>query len=222
MIGIRGKPAAFLPRKVALMSQSVFEALRATFDQLSVAVLILSASGRILFANREASFMLEAGWPIRLLDGCLQGKDRRVSAALKKAIEFVGSRQHGAEAHHDEVCLAKPSAERRGAIAQLRALTLDDAEPAIALFIVQPGQPNHHGIDGLAEAYGLSKAETRILKALMETEGPAEAAARLNIALSTVKSHLRKIFQKTSTSRQADLLRLVERARTPFRKSDNG
>jgi DNA-binding CsgD family transcriptional regulator len=86
---------------------------------------------------------------------------------------------------------------------------------------MQPGQASHHGIDGLAEACGLlSNAETRILKALAETQDPTGAAVRLNLALSTVKSHLRKIFEKTNTSRQADLLRLVDCCRTPFRKSE--
>jgi DNA-binding CsgD family transcriptional regulator len=201
------------------MSESVLEALCAAFDQLSVAALILSASGGILFANRAASDMLESGWPIRLLDGCLQGKDRSVSAELKQAIKLVSSSEQGAEAGPYEVCLAHLSADRPGAIAELRPLTLA-AEPAIALFIMQAGQASHHGIDGLAEAFGLSKAETRTLKALAETQDPAEAAVRLKLALSTVKSHLRKIFQKTNTSRQADLLRLVDSCRTPFRKSD--
>jgi len=204
------------------MSEPVLEALCVALNQLSVAVLILSAGGRILFANEAASAMLENGWPIRLLDGCLQGKDRGVSTALKQAIELVSSRQQGEEVGHFEVCLAQPSADRPGVIADLRQLTFDGAEPAIALFIMQAGQTHHHGIDGLAEAYGLSKAETRTLKALVETQGPAEAAAQLNIALSTVKSHLRKIFQKTNTSRQAELLRLVECCRMPFRKNDKG
>jgi DNA-binding CsgD family transcriptional regulator len=199
------------------MSEPVLEVLCAAFDQLSIAVLILSASGQILFANRAANDMLEAGWPIRLLDGCLQGKDRDVTAALKQAIELVSSSEQGAEAGPYEVCLAHTSVDRPGAIAELRPLTFDDAEPAIALFIMQAGQATYHGIDGLAEAFGLSKAETRSLKALAETQDPAEAAVRLNLALSTVKSHLRRIFQKTNTSRQADLLRLVDCCRTPFR-----
>jgi DNA-binding CsgD family transcriptional regulator len=202
------------------MSEPVLEVLCAAFDQLSVAVLILSASGRILFANRAAHDMLEGGWPIRLLDGCLQGKDPSVSGALKQAIEFVSSSEQGAEAGPYEVCLAHQSADRPGAIAELRLLTFDDAEPATALFIMQASQASHYGIDGLGEAFGLSKAETRILKALAETQDPPEAAVRLNLALSTVKSHLRKIFQKTNMSRQADLLQLVGGCRTPFRRSD--
>ena len=202
------------------MSEPVLGALCAAFDQLSVAVLILSASGRILFANRAANDMLEAGWPIRLLDGCLQGNDRSVSGALKQAVELVSSSEQGAEAGAYEVCLAHMSADQPGAIAELRPLAFNDAEPAIALFIVEGGQTSHHGMDGLAEAFGLSKAETRSLKALAETQDPAEAAVQLNLSLSTVKSHLRKIFQKTNMSRQADLVRLVDCCRTPFRKRD--
>ncbi len=90
---------------------------------------------------------------------------------------------------------------------------------AVAIFITEAAEANHHGVDGLAEAFGLSKAETRTLKALAETQDPTEVAARLNIAHSTVKSHLRKIFQKTNTSRQADLLRLVECCRPRFEKT---
>ncbi len=201
------------------MSEPVFEALCAAFDQLNGAVLILTASGRMLFANRLANTMLEDGWPIRLLDGCLLGKDRGVTAALKRAMELASLSLQNTEAHNHEVCLVQPSAERPGAIAYLRPLALSGAEPALALFVMQAGGTSQYGIDGLAEAYGLSKAETRILKALVEAQTTAEAAIRLNVAISTVKSHLRKIFQKTNTSRQADLVRLVECCRTPFRKN---
>ena len=208
-----------LVRKGALMSEFVFEAMCAAFDQMNAAVLILTASGRMLFANRAANAMLDAGWPIRLLDGCLQGKDRSVNASLKRAMELASLNPENPGAHDHEVCLAQPSAELPGAVAYLRPLALCGAEHALVLFVMQAGETSQYGIDGLAEAYGLSKAETRILKALIEAQTTAEAAARLNVALSTVKSHLRKIFQKTNTSRQVDLLRLAECCRTPFRKN---
>ena len=203
------------------MSEAIFEALCAVLDQLNVAVIILSITGKVRFSNRPASVMLEAGWPIRILDGCLQGRDREVSARLKKAIELLSSPTHDAQAVDQEICFAQASEERPGAIGCVRLVpTLAGQEPAVALFIVESGRASQYALDGLAEAYGLSKAETRILKALVEARTPAEAAALLNIALSTVKSHLRKIFLKTNTSRQSDLLRLVECCRTPFQKSE--
>lgn len=109
------------------MSEPAFEALRAVFDQLSLAVIILSAGGQILFANRKANAMLEAGWPVRLLDGCLHG-DRSAGAALKQAIELASSCPESAAPCHFEVCLAQASAERPAVLATLRRLTWDGAE----------------------------------------------------------------------------------------------
>lgn len=214
---------AVIPRGGALlMPYAAFETLRATLDELSVAVVIVAACGELIFSNNAAKAMLETGWPIRLADGCLQAKDRTVNAALKKAFEFVLSDEHCADPSRYEVCLARPSDGRQGTIAHLRLLTLPGSEPNIALFIIQPDGANHYCAGGFAEAFGLSKAETRTLNALIETGNVAEAAARLSLAVSTVKSHLRKIFQKTNTFRQSDLVRLVASTRTPIRKAVTG
>ncbi len=202
------------------MSEAIFETLCVAFDQLGVAVLVLSAGGRVLFANRQAKAMLEKGRPVRLMDGCLHGKDRAASEELKRAIESIS--RSGEEVEDQELCLAQSTAGQEGAIGYLRLLpSVTAGEPVMALFITETGQTNQYGIDALAEAYGLSKAETRILKNLIEAQSPAEVATRLHISVSTVKSHIRKIFHKTNTSRQAELLRLVECCRTPLRKTKN-
>jgi DNA-binding CsgD family transcriptional regulator len=199
------------------MTEELLGALCAAYDELALAILILSINGRILFANLAAKTMIENSWPIRALDGHIQAIEPRANAQLKKAIESL-SRADG-EAYEHEFCLATSSAQREGAIGCMRLLqSLSGGEPAIALFITETGQKSHYGLHGFADTYGLSKAEARTLKALVETQTPANAAIRLNVAISTVKSHIRKIFQKTNTSRQTELLRLVESCRTPFRK----
>jgi len=201
------------------MSEELLGALCAAYDELALAVLILSMSGRILFANLAAKAMLERSWPIRSVEGHVQALDPAANIELRKAIENLG-RADG-KAYEHEICLVRSSAEKPGAIGCLRLLqSLNETEPAIALFITETGQKSHYGLDGFASAYGLSKAEARTLKALVETQTPANAAAHMNVAISTVKSHIRKIFQKTNTCRQADLLRLVESCRTPFRKAE--
>lgn len=204
------------------MSNAIHEALCTAFDQLGLAVFILLGGGRILFANQEAQAMLAKGWPVRLADGCLQAKDRAVSVELQRLIEALASASPDMGAQEFELCLAQSSAEHKGAMGCLRPLTPGaGAETTIALFVAETGQASQYGIEGFAAAYELSKAETRILKALVEVQTPAEAAAQLKIAHSTVKSHLRKIFNKTNTSRQTELLRLVECCRTPFRKTES-
>lgn len=72
--------------------------------------------------------------------------------------------------------------------------------------------------EALAELYGLTLAESRVLEHIGQGETPQEAAERLGISLTTVKTHLQRIFAKTETTRQADLVRLVTRATPPVRR----
>jgi DNA-binding CsgD family transcriptional regulator len=202
------------------MPEELLEVLCAAFDELGIAVLILSMSGRVLLANLAAKGMLNKSWPLRVVDGHLQAADQTTDAEIRHAIESLG--QQNTNTNEYAVCLVKYSEEQCGALGCFRLLRLSgEAQPAIGLFITETRQQSHYSIDGFAEAYKLSKAEARTLKAFVETQAPAEAAARLNVAVSTVKSHIRKIFHKTNTSRQADLLRLVESCRTPFPSSES-
>lgn len=63
----------------------------------------------------------------------------------------------------------------------------------------------------LAASYGLTPAETRIALALAEGRQLAQIAASFNISRTTVAFHMRNIFQKTRTSRQAELVALLLR-----------
>lgn len=60
-------------------------------------------------------------------------------------------------------------------------------------------------------SYGLTPAETRIALALAEGRPLAQIAASFNISRTTAAFHMRNIFQKTRTSRQAELVALLLR-----------
>jgi DNA-binding CsgD family transcriptional regulator len=201
------------------MSNEYLEALCAAYDELSLGVVILSLSGRILFANAPARSMIDTRWPIRASDGHVQASEPEAHAEIGRFLESLkGRRAHAGEY---EFCLARFSAGQGGAIGCFRLLNSSSGgDPALAFFITESQQSSHYGLNGFSQAYKLSKAETRTLKEFVETQSPARTGARLDIALSTVKSHIRKIFNKTGTSRQAELLRLVEGCRTPFRKAE--
>jgi DNA-binding CsgD family transcriptional regulator len=61
----------------------------------------------------------------------------------------------------------------------------------------------------IAKAYKLTPTELRVLLAIVEVGGVPEAAEALGIAESTVKTHLGRLYQKTGSGRQADLVKLV-------------
>jgi DNA-binding CsgD family transcriptional regulator len=57
--------------------------------------------------------------------------------------------------------------------------------------------------------YGLRPAEATLASVLTNGKGLKDAADELHISLNTAKTHLRRIFDKTGTKRQAELVRLV-------------
>jgi DNA-binding NarL/FixJ family response regulator len=62
---------------------------------------------------------------------------------------------------------------------------------------------------GLSREFGLTPAEARVALALAAGKQPALIAIELAIARTTVAFHIRNIFQKTGTCRQAEFIALV-------------
>ena len=62
---------------------------------------------------------------------------------------------------------------------------------------------------GLAADLGLTKTECAVLDAFARLEKPRQIAERLNISLSTVRSHLKQVHTKTSVNSSVQLLRLT-------------
>lgn len=93
----------------------------------------------------------------------------------------------------------------------LSAVWLD----ARALVIAEP-RAGSASAAWLRAAFGLTDAEaTLALLIASEPLGLRSIAGSLGVATSTVKTHLQHIFEKTGTSRQADLVRLIVQAGTP-------
>ena len=63
--------------------------------------------------------------------------------------------------------------------------------------------------EAIAKHYRLTPTELRVLLAIVEVGGVPEVAEALGIGEATVKTHLHRLFSKTGTRRQADLVKLV-------------
>ena len=69
-----------------------------------------------------------------------------------------------------------------------------------------PEVPTRHLLHGL---FDLTPAEAKVAQALMEGLTIEDTAARLGIAAATIRTHMKRIFSKTGTSRQAELVLLL-------------
>lgn len=61
-------------------------------------------------------------------------------------------------------------------------------------------------IDRFSARFGLTAAEIRVLGEIIEGSGLLAAAARLNISETTARTHISRIFDKTGTHRQTELI----------------
>jgi DNA-binding CsgD family transcriptional regulator len=68
----------------------------------------------------------------------------------------------------------------------------------------------------LAKAYKLTPTELRVLLAVVQVGGVPETAVALGVAETTVKTHLSHLFEKTGSTRQADLVKLVAAFSSPL------
>jgi DNA-binding CsgD family transcriptional regulator len=166
------------------------------------AVLLLDRDRRIGMASPSAHMLLDDGAVLVSIAGSLSAKDaddtRELGAAFR---EVLGGRDSlrtirlGRGEHEVELQLVALRGDGRPIqiIATIRALA-DDRRVKLA---------------GVAERFGLTPAETRLLKILCGGGSLVEASAALGVARTTARTHLQRIFDKSGAHRQADLVRMV-------------
>ena len=67
----------------------------------------------------------------------------------------------------------------------------------------------------LMELFGLTGAEARVATELITARSLREVAATLGVSIGTVRTHLHRLFDKTGTRRQAELVRLLMALQLP-------
>ncbi len=93
-----------------------------------------------------------------------------------------------------------------------RSITGEDLAAFIEPDVDLPSPPVGLPIElRLRRRFKLSKAEARVATLLSDGLAPRVIADRLNVSIHTVRSQLQAIFNKTDTSRQAELTSLILR-----------
>jgi len=198
------------------------EMLEKTLDALATGVFLMARDGHVVYMNAAAERQIKAGHSIRLVHDRLSPIDPAARAALSKNIETAT--RDGAELHGREHCVAVPDGIGGGYVATLlpigngqRSGVLAPFAASVAVFMQDPVQVPLTPGEAFARLHGLTGGELRVLLALSQGLGGIETADMLGVSESTVRTHLQRIFSKTGTSRQAELLSLLHRSTPPIR-----
>jgi DNA-binding CsgD family transcriptional regulator len=87
---------------------------------------------------------------------------------------------------------------------------------AAAVFVHKAAVDTPSPQEVIGKLYKLTPTELRVLLAIVEVGGVPEVAETLGVAVSTVRTHLTRLFEKTDTNRQVDLVKLVARFTNPL------
>lgn len=177
-------------------------------------MVLLDHSGRVRRLNPAAERIMAEPGGLKVIGGRLtaEGRDaaRRLHALIGTAsIGVAGRRTGGSMAllRHDRLLPLSLIIAPLGAD---RAPQYFDG-PSVLVCITDLEAGLTLPEARLRELFGLSPAETRIALALFEGLDPRQTAERLNLSFYTVRAHLVRIFDKTHTTGQADLARLMMR-----------
>jgi DNA-binding CsgD family transcriptional regulator len=71
--------------------------------------------------------------------------------------------------------------------------------------------------DEIRLLFGRTPAQAGLAREILQGDGVQAAAERLGISRATARTHLLEVFQKTGTSRQAELVRVILQHSLPNR-----
>ncbi|MGE0503385.1 MAG: helix-turn-helix transcriptional regulator [Rhizobiaceae bacterium] len=195
--------------------------LEKTLDGLAASVFLTAHDGRVVYMNSTAERHVRSGTSIRIVNDRISPTDPGARAALTRAIEKA-SRSDG-NSDSGDYSLAIPELGGAGFVATLlpvdhgsRRKVVAPYSASVAVFVKDPAEQSLMPGEAFARLYGMTGGELRVLIALAQGLGAKEAADKLGISEPTVRTHLQRTFSKTGTTRQVDLLRLLQNATAPI------
>lgn len=173
-------------------------------DTLAAAVFILDGQGRTLRHNASADGMIANG-EVNVRDGVVVLSDPDAQSALRQALGRSGGGQPS----------LFPLKSAAGAIYVAALISVRASGPFALLINLQaPTSPSIGA--AIRRAYNLTPRELSVLLAIIQGNSIENAALSLGIEAPTARSHLHKIFVKTDTTRQGELIQKILAAFPPL------
>jgi DNA-binding CsgD family transcriptional regulator len=192
-----------------------------TFDGLGAGMFLVDAAGRLIHANAAGNAILDASDILNSVGGRLVASDAHIDRTLRDVFAAAGQGDAALGTKGIAVPLIGKDSERYIAHAlpltsgaRRRAGVVGTA--AAALFVRKAALTVPSASQAIGSAFKLTPTELRVLMAIVEVGGIPEVAAAFGVADTTVRTHVSRLFEKTGTARQADLVKLVAGYATPL------
>jgi DNA-binding CsgD family transcriptional regulator len=181
-------------------------------DRLAAGVILLDRRARPIYVNAAARSLTASDGALRLHGATVATysapHSRRLDELIRGAMRGAPAGAMSIPQPNDGRLLTVLVSRVRGRdIDRFADFRMPDA--AVLMFIVDPANRAGIPVSWMMDSYGLTKAEAKVALAASSGLTIPETAGQLGVSQNTIKTHLRRVFAKTGTSRQSELARLT-------------
>lgn len=189
------------------------DGLRKLLQYAKHGVVLTTHTSQIVFANNVATSLLAKHEALEVRTGALFSQQVTAQINLRRLIDAAGRGNVAGVRSCGSFNLKRSSGGRALAVHILPCgNTYVESQPqraTVLILIVDPDDEQEPQAETLKKLYGLTKAEAVVATRVTKGEGLQTVADALGVSLSTVRIHLQRVFEKTDTHRQAELVRLL-------------
>lgn len=190
-------------------------------DGLASGMVLVNQDGQIMHCNSAGHALMAKCDPLLNLNGFLALRDQSLNMQLKNLFKSCALGDLAIDVKGTLISLEDLNGTRL--VAHALPLTVGRRRKihtnygaVAAVFIREVGLDTVSPPEVVAKAFKLTPTELRVLLAIVEVGGVPESAQALGIAESTVKTHLDRLYQKTGSRRQADLVKIFASHASPL------
>jgi DNA-binding CsgD family transcriptional regulator len=188
-------------------------------DSVAIGLLLVTSSGKLVFANLYARQILNQDDGISLNKKGVLATRLHDSSLLAECARTAATSQGKGMHAGSAFTVERPSGKRpycvQASPIRFPESVLGHENPAVVLFISDPEQSNDTNPEILERLFRLTPAEAGVAAALMRGGGLNSVCEELSIRPNTGRAHLRSLFSKLGVKRQAELVALLLRAVGP-------
>jgi DNA-binding CsgD family transcriptional regulator/PAS domain-containing protein len=212
-----GQLVAHLARAFTLQERlQMLEAGEAVLNTLGLGIVLLAGDGHVVFSNRAAEEILRAE------DGLLARRGQLVASSHHERDDELQNLIRYAIGHDRPnacppgVLVTRPSGRAplhvtASPLKRTPTPFVHTTSPVAVVLITDPGRHRPVAAESLKQTYGLTAREAALATALAGGRSLDAAAEQLQMRYETARTHLRRILSKTETSRQTELVLLLQR-----------
>jgi DNA-binding CsgD family transcriptional regulator/PAS domain-containing protein len=187
----------------------------AALDELVSGVVITDSAGHVVLANRAALRQADEKDGLCFVRGEIRLATPAATSALRAMLSEASRTTRGMGISDGGVLAIERPSGRRPLHSIVTPLAVEAAadrwghRACAALLLSDPDAEVGTSTRLLRVAYGLTPTEARVAVCVAAGDRLEDIAKQLEVRVQTIRSHLKNIFQKTDTHRQAELVRLV-------------